>query len=102
MLEDELSLPWEIDHRQGGGDAEFFWRLNFDVSLLERPLKWRARSLRGRKPPREFITARGERLSTQWQATEHLRRDAVLWLADHALISMGQHIAHSLLRQSAP
>src|SRR5580704_18271438 len=42
------------------------------------------------------MAARGERLSTQWQVTEHLRSDAVLWLADQ------QHIAHSLHRQSAP
>src|SRR5260370_35460119 len=49
----------------------------------------------------EFIAARGERLSTQWQVTEHLRSDAVLWLADQALISMGQHIAQSLHGQSA-
>ena len=25
MLEDEPQLPCEIDHRQGRGDAEFFW-----------------------------------------------------------------------------
>jgi len=30
------------------------------------------------------MAARGERLGTQWQVTEHLRSDAVLWLADHA------------------
>src|SRR5580700_4578622 len=39
------------------------------------------------------MAARGERLSTQWQVTEHLRSDAVLWLAEQ------QHIAHSLHRQ---